>query len=59
MTTDFGGKGEFEDLKAGKYYLAAITPFSNRLIIWNYEIDVRKSQTVILDQNNAAILFSR
>jgi hypothetical protein len=58
MTTDFNGKGQFEHIKPGKYYLMGVGGTDKQAIVWNLPIEIKSgNQTVILDNNNSATTF--
>lgn len=55
VITDFGGKGSFEPVPAGTYYLMGVTETPRGYAIWNLKVDLKLGQnSVTLDQNNAA-----
>lgn len=56
ITTDFSGKGEFTQIKSGKYWLAGIGG-ANQIVVWNLPIDIKAGkQSISLDNNNAATI---
>ena len=58
MTTDFSGKGEFQNVKTGKYYLMGIGGTGKQVVLWNLPIDIKSgSQSITLDNKNAAAIF--
>lgn len=53
-TTDFQGKAQFKDIKAGEYFLFGYTQVGKSVAVWNLKTEVKSGQnTIILDQNNA------
>jgi len=55
VTTDFGGKAQFTDIKPAKYFIFAHTQTRKGVVIWNLPIELKAGQnTAVLDQNNAA-----
>jgi hypothetical protein len=54
-TTDFQGKAQFTEVKAGEYYLFGYTKVGKTVVVWNLKTVVKSSQnSVTLDQNNAS-----
>lgn len=53
-TTDFQGKAEFKEVKAGEYYLFGYSNAGATVVVWNLKTEVKSGQNKItLDQNNA------
>ena len=53
-TTDFEGKGVFEEIPKGTYYILGATPITDGYVNWCYKIEVSdKAETVILDFRSA------
>ncbi len=58
MTTDFEGKGKFEDVAPGKYWVFGTMTTRRGHAIWNVPIEVKEGQnSIVLDNNNAATAF--
>jgi len=55
MTTGFDGKGEFTGVKPGKYWVFGATRLREGCAFWLLDIDLTKSASLTLDQNNAFI----
>ena len=56
VTTGFDGKAELADIKHGKYWIFGTTKTRRGCAFWLHEIDLTKSQSVTLDQNNALMV---
>lgn len=53
-TTDFQGKAQFKDIKAGEYFLFGYTKVGESVAVWNLKTEVKSGQnTITLDQKNA------
>lgn len=58
ITTDFNGKGQFENVKPGKYYLMGSAGTFEQAIIWNLPIEIKVGeQSVTLDNKNSALIL--
>lgn len=58
MTTDFSGKGDFSQVKAGNYYLMGVGGTGKQAVLWNMPIEIKAGkQSVILDNKNASEIF--
>jgi hypothetical protein len=55
MTTGFDGKGEFAGVKPGKYWVFGATRMREGCAFWLLDVDLTKSGSLTLDQNNAFI----
>lgn len=54
-TTDFNGDALFESVPIGSYYLIGIAPTRSGMAVWNLPVKTGMNQTILLDQNNAAV----
>ena len=55
VTTDFSGKGQFEAVPAGTYYLFGIGQIFKEVAVWDLKADLKSGQnSLTLDQNNLA-----
>jgi hypothetical protein len=55
-TTDFQGKAQFKEIKAGEYYLFGYNKVGESVAVWNLKTEVKSGQnSITLDQNNAEI----
>lgn len=55
-TTDFQGKAQFKEVKAGEYYLFGYTKVGESVAVWNVKTEVKEGQnSIVLDQNNGEI----
>ena len=53
--SDFAGKGKFENVQPGNYWVLALVKTRRGFAIWNLPVEVKTgSNNVVLDQNNAA-----
>ena len=53
-TTDFQGKAQFKEVKAGTYYLFGYAKVGESVAVWNVKMEIKEGQnSIILDQNNA------
>jgi protein SCO1/2 len=53
VTTDSNGKGQFEAVPAGTYYLFGIGDISKALAFWDLEVDLKSGQnSLTLDRKN-------
>jgi hypothetical protein len=55
ITTGFDGKGEFTGVKPGKYWVFGATRLREGCAFWLFDVDLTKSASLTLDQNNAFI----
>jgi hypothetical protein len=54
ITTDLTGKGTFERVAAGTYYLMGVMKTPRGHATWNLKVDLKPgNNSVTLDQNNA------
>lgn len=57
-TTDFDGKGVFENVESGNYWLYCIAGTRKGRVIWNLPIKIKDGENkVLLDQHNAVSAF--
>ena len=57
ITTGFDGKGRFESIPAGNYYVMGIMLRERGFVSWNLKVEAKaEAQTIILDQNNAEMI---
>jgi hypothetical protein len=57
ITTGFDGKGRFESIPAGNYYVMGIMLRERGFVSWNLKVEVKaEAQAIILDQNNAEMI---
>jgi len=55
VTTDFGGKAQFQPVVVGSYYLMGVAQTPKGLALWNIKVELNPGQnSFTLDQNNAA-----
>lgn len=58
VSTGFDGKASFEAAPAGTYYVMGVYLLDESFVAWNVEVNLKsESQQVILDQNNALMIF--
>jgi len=58
VTTGFDGKARFEPVATGNYHVMGIMLRKKGFASWNLKVEVKPTpQTVILDQNNAALII--
>jgi len=58
VTTGFDGKASFEAVPAGTYYVMGVYLLDDSFVVWSVEVGLEsESQQVILDQNNALMIF--
>lgn len=55
ITTDFGGKGVFNNLTPQTYYVFGIGRARSASLVWNLPVELSNEQNIVLDQNNVAI----
>ncbi len=58
VTTGFDGKASFEAVPAGTYYVMGVYLLDDSFVVWSVEVSLEsESKQVILDQNNASMIF--
>ncbi|MDQ3747918.1 MAG: hypothetical protein M3367_02715 [Acidobacteriota bacterium] len=58
MTTDFNGKGKFEDIQPGRYWVFGIMQTRKGHAVWNLSVEIKEGENgAVLDNNNAATAF--
>lgn len=57
--TNVAGRGYFQAIKAGNYYLFGITKVDDQFVVWHLPVTVKSgSNSLELNQHNAAAIFS-
>lgn len=58
ITTDFEGKGSFQNVSQGQYFLFGMSNTRGGFAIWNLQTNIAAGRgSLILDQKNAAVAF--
>jgi hypothetical protein len=57
-TTDFNGRGQFEPVPLGSYFMFGVGQVFKNIVVWDATVELKNpSMHVTLDQNNAASAF--